>query len=268
MGQPFPRRLWGDAYALSDLLEQAGGGHDYAVRDFALLTIAAQLTEKFPGQLVFKGGFVLRHVHQVERFSEDVDATRHNPAKHRLDAAEVADAIRDASAGDIIRFAPQQPAIDSARSLDFDQVLVTGSLMQDTQVQVEISYREEVVDPPMTELVGAPYYENFAIQAMSPVEMAAEKMRTLAQRVKVTDLADLAELLVRDDVLDSELARLAQHKFQLVSAGVANREMRILEHLREMTADYDATVRIFYPAARSYAESFSIVWPRIKRLIP
>lgn len=55
MGQRFPKRLWGDAYALSDLLEQAGGGHDFAVRDFALLTIAAQLTEKFPGQLVFKG---------------------------------------------------------------------------------------------------------------------------------------------------------------------------------------------------------------------
>lgn len=180
----------------------------------------------------------------------------------------MADAIREASAGDIVRFTPQPPATDSSRSLDFDRILVTGSLMQDTQVQVEISYREEVVDPPITELVGAPYYENFAIQAMSSVEMAAEKMRTLAQRVKVTDLADLAELLVRDDVLDSELERLAKHKFELVSAGVVNREVRILEHLREMAADYDATVRILYPAARSYAESFSIVWPRIKQLIP
>jgi predicted nucleotidyltransferase component of viral defense system len=268
MGQPFPRRLWGDAFALGDLLEQAGGGHDYAVRDFALLTIAARLTERFPNQLVFKGGFVLRHVHQIERFSEDVDSTRHNPAKHRLDATEVADAIRDASSGDIIRFVPQLPATDSGRSLDFDEVLVSGALMQQTQVQVEISYREEVVDPPMTEFVGAPYYEGFPILAMSPVEMAAEKMRTLAQRVKVTDLADLAELLVRDDVGDNELARLAQRKFQLVRAGVANRENRIHENLCEMAVDYEASVHIFYPAARSYAESFSIVWPRIKKLIP
>ena len=211
---------------------------------------------------------MLRHVHQVERFSEDIDATRHNPAKIRLDAGEVAAAIRAASNGDIVRFNPQQPATDSVRSLDFDQVLVTGSLLQDTQVRVEVSYREEVVDPPITEFVGAPYYENFAIQVLSPVEMAAEKMRTLAQRVKVTDLADLAELLVRDDVVDSELERLAQHKFHLVKAGVANRETRILEHLREMASDYDATVRNFYPAARSYDESFAIVWPRIKELIP
>ena len=268
MGQVFPKRLWGDAFALSDLIEQVGGGHDYAVRDFALLTIAAQLTERFPNQLVFKGGFVLRHVHQVECFSEDVDSTRHNPAKHRLEATEVADAIRDASSGDIIRFSPQLPATDSGRSLDFDQVLVTGSLLQETQVQVEISYREEVIDPPMTEFVGVPFYENFPILAMSPVEMAAEKMRTLAQRVKVTDLADLAELLMRDDVLDRELARLATHKFELVKTGVANRETRIHENLLEMAADYDATIRIFYPAARSYDESFSKVWPRIKRLIP
>jgi predicted nucleotidyltransferase component of viral defense system len=268
MSQQFPRPLWGDAYALGDLLEEAGGGHNYAVRDFALLTIAAQLTERFPNQLVFKGGFVLRHVHQIERFSGDVDSTRHNPAKHRLDATEVADAIRDASSGDIIRFVPQLPATDTGRSLDFDEVLVSGALIQQTQVQVEVSYREEVVDPPMTEFVGAPYYESFPILAMSPVEMAAEKMRTLAQRVKVTDLADLAELLVRDDVGDSQLARLAEHKFQLVSSGVANRETRIYDNLCEMAGDYEATVRTFYPAARNYAESFSIVWPRIKRLIP
>jgi hypothetical protein len=125
-----------------------------------------------------------------------------------------------------------------------------------------------VVDPPITEFVGPPFYERFPILAMSPVEMASEKMRTLAQRVKVTDLADLAELLMRDDVLDGDLARLATHKFELVKAGVANRETRIHENLLEMAADYDSAIRIVYPAARSYAESFSTVWPRIKKLIP
>jgi len=265
---PFPRRRWGNAYALADLLAGAGGNFDYAVREFALLTLSARLTERFPGQLVFKGGFVLRHVHQVERFSEDVDATRHNPAKHRLNVDEVADAIRDAGTGDIIRFTPQRPAVDSARSLDFDSVLVTGSLVADTRVQVEISYREEVIDPPMRELVGAPYYEDFEILAMAPAEMAAEKIRALAQRVKETDLADLAELLMRLEVRDDDVARLARHKFELVRAGAANREQRIHEHLVEMAGDYDATVRGFFPDARPYAEAFALVWPRIKGLVP
>ena len=60
--------------ALSDLLEQGSGGATYAVRDFALLSIASHLSARFPGQLVFKGGFVLR-----QRFSDDIDATRRAP---------------------------------------------------------------------------------------------------------------------------------------------------------------------------------------------
>lgn len=104
--------MWGDAYALSDLLEQVGGGTTFAARDFALLTLAAQLSIRFPGQLVFKVGFVLRHVHGLLRFSHDVDTTRHDPSEHKLAADEVAQAIRDASVGDIVRFSPQQPATD------------------------------------------------------------------------------------------------------------------------------------------------------------
>ena len=42
MSQHFPKRLWGNANALSDLLEKAYGGLDFVLRDFALLTIAAQ----------------------------------------------------------------------------------------------------------------------------------------------------------------------------------------------------------------------------------
>jgi hypothetical protein len=109
-----PKRRWGDAYTLSDLLEQTGGGSSFAVRDLALLAVAAHLSARFPRQLVFKGGFVLRHVHGLRRFSGDVDATRHNPARHRLDTQDVARAIREASVGDIIRFSPQPPATDSA----------------------------------------------------------------------------------------------------------------------------------------------------------
>lgn len=95
------RRLWGTAYQLSDLLDQSPGGPELAARDFALLTLAGQLSFGFPRQLVFKGGFVLRHVHGILRFSQDVDATRHEPARHKLDALEVADTIRQASIGDI-----------------------------------------------------------------------------------------------------------------------------------------------------------------------
>jgi hypothetical protein len=84
----------------------------------------------------------------------------------------------------------------------------------------------------------------------------------------VTDLADLAEMLARDDVLDDDVARLAVPKFELVKQGVSNRADRISEHITEMGADYDIAVAALFPGARSYQESMEIVWPRIKALIP
>lgn len=67
-----PRRLWGSPYELSDLLEAIPGGTELAVRDFALITLAGQLSACFPKQLVFKGGesclsTCLHAVHTVSR---------------------------------------------------------------------------------------------------------------------------------------------------------------------------------------------------------
>jgi hypothetical protein len=78
-----PKRLWGSAYQLSDLLERSPGGLVVATQDFAVLTLAGQLSIRFPRQVVFKGGFVLRHVHGILRFSRDVDSTRHEPPRHK-----------------------------------------------------------------------------------------------------------------------------------------------------------------------------------------
>jgi predicted nucleotidyltransferase component of viral defense system len=263
------KTLWGSSYQLSDLLEGMPGGPELAFRDFALVTIAGQLSERFPRQLVFKGGFVLRHVHGFLRFSTDADSTRHSPPQHKLDADEVALAIREASIRDIVRFDPNgPPATDSARSLDFDRIEVSGAAFSSAQVQVEISYREEVVDEPEVVLLDTQFYEPFEILAMTMPEMAAEKLRALAQRVRPTDLADLAKMLNHDDVKDEDVARLATRKFELVKQGVANRVQRIEEHLLEMKADYDDVVPGLFPEASTYAEAMEVVWPRIKPLIP
>lgn len=265
-----PRRCWGSAYQLDDLLTTMPGNREFAVRDFALLTIAGHVAAHFGDQLVFKGGFVLRHAHGILRFSSDVDSTRRDPATARLDSEAVAAAIRDASVGDIVRFDPQlPPTTDSATSLDFDDVRVDGLMLPPgAKVQVEISYREAVVDAPEPASIGAPFYEDFEVLVMTMAEMAAEKLRTLAQRSKVTDLADLAVMLRREEVGDEDIARLALDKFALVRQGVANRENRIEQRLRSMGADYDAIVPSLFPEAPSYHEAVEIVWPRIRRLIP
>lgn len=206
------------------------------MRDFALVTLAGQLSEAFPGQLVFKGGFALRHAHGHLRFSKDIDATRHAPPAHKLEADEVAAAIRDASIHNVVQCVPDEPTTDSARSLDFDKVRVIGDVFPDSDVQVEVSYREAVVGTPIALHIGSPFYEPFEILTMAVAEMAAEKLRALAQRLRETDLADLAVMLQDDTIRDDEVARLAETKFELVKQGRANRIDRIERNLGDLVA--------------------------------
>jgi predicted nucleotidyltransferase component of viral defense system len=249
------------------MLEAMPGGMAFAVRDFALVTLAGQLAASFPDQLVFKGGFVLRHALGHLRFSKDVDATRHTPPQHKLDAAEVADAIRAASIHNFVQCAPEDPATDSARGLDFDKVHVTGPDLPDSNVQVEVSYREEVIGDPVPFAIGGPFYEPFEILTMAVEEMVSEKLRALAQRLRATDLADLAVML-RSDVDDAEIARFAEEKFKLVKQGKANGIERIERNLDDLAETYDDAVPGLFPDAPGYGEAREIVWPRIKSLVP
>jgi predicted nucleotidyltransferase component of viral defense system len=250
------------------MLEGMPGGMAFAVRDFALVTLAGQLSATFPGQLVFKGGFVLRHAHGHLRFSKDVDATRHAPPGHKLEAGDVATAIRDASIHNVVQFVPDEPATDSVRSLDFDRVHVTGEVFPESEVQVEVSYREAVVGTPVPVHIGSPFYEPFEVLTMEVEEMAAEKLRALAQRLRETDLADLAVMLNDATINDDSVARFAQTKFELVKQGRANRIDRIERNLGELAQTYDDVVPQLFPDAPSYREAADVVWPRIQSLVP
>ena len=262
------KRRWRGVYELLDMLEAVPGGMAFAVRDFALVTLAGQLSATFPGQLVFKGGFVLRHVHGHLRFSKDIDATRHAPPTHKLEADDVATAIRDASIQNIVQFVPGEPATDSVRSLDFDKVHVARQAFPDSDVQVEVSYREAVLGTPVVVHIGQPFYEPFEMLMMQVEEMAAEKLRALAQRLRETDLADLAVMLRGGAVSDDTIARFAITKFELVKRGRANRIDRIERNLGELSETYDDVVPQLFPGAPSYREAADIVWPRIRVLVP
>jgi predicted nucleotidyltransferase component of viral defense system len=261
-------RRWRGVYELLDMLEAVPGGMAFAVRDFALVTLAGELSAAFPGQLVFKGGFALRHAHGHLRFSKDIDATRHAPATHKLEAVDVAAVIRSASIQNVVQFVPGEPATDSARSLDFDKISVTGEAFPDSDVQVEVSYREAVLGAPVAVHIGAPFYEPFEILTMQVEEMAAEKLRALAQRLRETDLADLAVMLQIGTVSDETIARFAATKFELVKRGRANRIDRIRRNLDELAHTYDDVVPQLFPEAPSYQQAVNIAWPRVRSLVP
>lgn len=262
------RRRWGRDFELIDLLQRQPGGISVATRDFALVTLAGELSASFPGQLVFKGGFVLRHAHGHLRFSKDIDATSHARPARQFAADDVAAAIRNASIRNLAQFDPGEPATDSSRSLDFDRVRVTGELLPTSVVQVEVSFREAVVGVPVAVGIGVPFYEPFEILTMEISEMAAEKLRTLAQRHRETDLADLAVMLRTADADDRAIARFAESKFELVKQGRANRLDRIEDRLHSFAASYDDVIPQLFPDAPSYRHALDIVWPRIKALVP
>jgi uncharacterized protein len=214
--------------------------------------VAGQLATDFSGQLCFKGGFVLRHAMGQQRLSKDIDATRVAPPRHRLDAQQVARSIRQ-SAGDLYRITVGEAATDSGSSLDFDGIRFRGPCGTRGDIAVEVSYREDVALEPVAGQIGKPFYEPFSIPVMQVTEIVAEKLRTLAQRVRPTDLSDLAFLLQLPtaDIDHDRVRRLVPAKFELVKDG--NYRARIRTNIERMASDYERIVRSLAPDAPEYS---------------
>jgi len=251
-------------FELQDLVDRLGRPPDLVARDFALVTVAARLAATYADALCFKGGFVLRHVHGHERFSRDIDATRTKPPKHKLDAEEVTGEIARAGMSGLVTLKPSPPATDSGRSLDFDRIAFASPLA-DGLVSVEISYREDVLDP-CVELIGPPYYDPFAVWVLSLDEIVAEKLRALCQRTRPTDLADQAMILARGEHDASRVRELATEKLKLVKDG--DHRERIARRIAGMAGIYDDAVRAVAPDAPSYRTAADLVLSQLGALLP
>lgn len=265
MARTAPIRLIRNEFELQDLVELSGRDATLMERDFALMTIIAGLVTEYGDALCFKGGFVLRHVHGHERFSKDIDATRINPPKNKLDSAAVADAIRRSGMRNLMSLNPGTPATDTGRSLDFASIRYTGPLGSGL-VSVEVSYREDVIEVPQLVAVGEPYYEPFLIPVLTLNEIVAEKLRALAQRDRPTDLSDIAMILLEDTIDERRVRELAAKKFELVKAGDHRR--RIEDTISAMAGQYDAAVSAVAPDAPDYATASRILLSRLPTLLP
>jgi Nucleotidyl transferase AbiEii toxin, Type IV TA system len=173
-------------FELQDLVEQLGRDANLIERDFALMTIAAGLITEYGDALCFKGGFVLRHVFGHERFSKDIDTTRVNPPKSKLDSGHVADTIQKSGMRNLLSLSAGSPATDTGRSLDFGNIRYTGPLGSGF-VSVEVSYREAVVMEPSLVSIGEPYYEPFEIPSCSSMRLSPRSSaRSLSASVQRT----------------------------------------------------------------------------------
>jgi predicted nucleotidyltransferase component of viral defense system len=262
-----PRRRVHNAFELQDIAEKSGRPIELIERDFALVTLAAHLTDEFPGQLCFKGGFVLRHVRGSGRLSGDIDATRTNPAKHKLAAEEVAGAIRRAGDEPLLRFDPGAPETDGKQSLDFDGVEFFTE-RDKGRLAVEVSYREGVVDEPDLVMVGCPYYDPFEIPVLTLDEGTAEKLRTLLQRRRATDLSDISLVLSKygGALNRRRVKELAAVKFELVKQG--NYRGRIEATVKALASEYKETLPGLDPEAPPYEEAKATLLRELTELLP
>jgi predicted nucleotidyltransferase component of viral defense system len=260
-----PVLLIRNEFELQDIIETQGHAAELVERDFALMVIAAKLVGDYRDALCFKGGFVLRHVHQHARFSKDIDATRINPPKHKFDAQDFSDAIRGASMRNLLALDPGTPETDTKHGLDFDQVGYRSPIGAGS-VSVEISYREDVIEGPEFVAIGPPYFEPFDCPVMQLDEIAAEKLRALAQRTRPTDLADLAMIIERDAIDVARISRLTAKKFELVRAG--NKQNRIADNITAMAKEYDATVGDLAPDAPEFETASGLVLGKLHALLP
>lgn len=259
-----PVRRIHNEFELQDLIEQADADPALIQRDFALVSVAAGLTREYGDSLCFKGGFVLRHVYGHERFSKDIDSTRINPPKNKLDAEDVADTIKRSGIRNLLTLSPGAPAHNSKFSLDFDTIGYRGPLGSGT-IAVEVSYCEGVIETPNMATIGPPYYDPFAVPVLQLVEIVAEKLRALAQRIRVTDLSDLAMVLDSHDIDDAHARVLAIEKFKLVKDG--NHSERIAANIDAMAAQYNLAIAATAPDAPAYLDASRIVLSRLGTLL-
>jgi predicted nucleotidyltransferase component of viral defense system len=248
---------------LRDIAEQLSLPVGFVDRDYVLATIAAQLVDDFGSSLCFKGGFVLRHAYGLARLSIDLDATRLAPPREPMDAQQVRASIASAARGSLFSLRVREPQTDSPRSLDFSAITYRGLAANPGEVAVEVSYREAVVLDPHQAMIGPPYYEPFPIPVLQPQEFAAEKLRTLAQRRRPTDLADLAFILDSGLATAEAIAPIVPYKFEKGLVRPGNPVNRITEAIDDFARSYDETVPDLAPGAMPYQEARDVVLARL-----
>lgn len=252
---------------LRDIAETLSLPLAFVDADYVLITIASQLVDDFGGALCFKGGFVLRHAYGLSRLSVDLDATRLSPPQEPLDADEVRSSIRRSARGSLFSLRVQEPETDSPRSLDFSAIKYRGLTTDRGEVAVEVSYREAVILTPYTAMIGPPYYEPFPVPVLQPEEFAAEKLRTLAQRRRPTDLADLAFVLSSRLASPETIAPIVPHKFAKGLVKPGSPFNRIKDAIEDLAGDYDKTVPGLAPDAMSYIEARDLVMESLGRCL-
>ena len=177
-----------------------------AEKDYLLESLLFGLYSEVGPELVFKGGTCLYKLHNLNRFSEDLDFTLNK----RIDLEE---AVGRAVSG--LRFwgisGRVKDVIKRPKEVNF-RLLFRGPLYRGGRenlcfIPMNVSLRERVALPPERATIHSAYGDipSFDVFSMRVEEMLAEKVRAILTRKKPRDIYDVWFLLWRGVQLDTKL---------------------------------------------------------------
>lgn len=173
---------------------------DYYLAEAANLLSASPLGDK----LVFKGGTALHHCYLPQhRFSEDLDFTS---LDHTLSLAEVVDTLESTGIFKV------RKRYESAATIKIERLWHAGILAQPGAIKVEIDRRQNVVLPPVKRPYVNVWGTEVVIQTMALLEIAAEKIRAAATRVRYRDFYDLYLIFENGEIAVNDTVSLLRQK--------------------------------------------------------
>lgn len=142
---------------------------------------------------IFKEGTMLRFVHGLHRFSEDLDFQIKNPSVFKNQVHEVMKAF--SQIGIIYTFKREELFEDSYTcEIICKGPCFSGKSQTQNKFRIDAGYREKMIKKPVFQLIKSEYPETknaFLVQCMTLEEVLCEKIMAVFTRSKGRDLYDI-----------------------------------------------------------------------------
>ncbi|MCC6170043.1 MAG: nucleotidyl transferase AbiEii/AbiGii toxin family protein [Caldilineaceae bacterium] len=226
---------------------------DIAEKDY-FLTEAIKLISESPlgEQLVFKGGTALHHCYLPQhRFSEDLDFTSQD---HNLTLEQVVNTL-EATEQFVVRKRYESPA-----TIKIERLWYTGILAQPGAIKVEVDRIQNVVLPPVVRPYQNVWGIEVMVQTMDLREIAAEKIRATATRVRYRDFYDLYLILENPDIDVESLVSLVRNKEVRATIGPE----QIQRNWREAQEQADDDLRSIHCSRQIRHDDIAVTMERLQ----
>jgi predicted nucleotidyltransferase component of viral defense system len=140
--------------------------------------------------------------------------------------------------------------------------------LKDATVEVEVSFRQDLVLEPQTRTYENPFGEGFEVQVMDLNEMVSEKIRALFQRGHPRDLYDLWFVFTRlgGAVDEVTVAELIPKKIRPPMVRRRWDYGELYDRIEGNGGQWQSLLRGLVPKPPGYEEALAVVQPRLRFL--